>query len=590
MARRSNHHAAFRISAARRFTLPEILEPRLLFSTYYIDDTGSDGGSGTTDSPWATFTRAYTAMQGGDTLIVKDGTYVNRVVLDRFSPPPDGSAAAGYTTVRAEHFGSVVIEGRGIEVDAQASNPVRYLHFDGLVFRRQPSGTSLMGSVDHIKFTRCGFEDAADGNDQTFNLGRGASYILVEDCFAWGSGRYKFSCYHASNVVFRRCVARFDRVNAQDEPIAAFAFYASDRVQAQNCVSIDGDRPQFWQGVYEYSGSFYVPSTDGPSTNINVTGSVALNVAMQFGGLTKDLDKVTFSNSVGWHIREGMIARDSAAFDHMTFGDVYGPRLQAPDAGFTWYEGDDPVNTLSLRNSVVQGVRGAALTDFATEDYNVFWANNADRGGQTPVGPHSVNADPALKYILRPSDGSAAVRGRASDGTDVGATVVKRTGVSGTLYGEAGYDAATSEDLWPFPNEDVIGSFMRSYRYTSAAGTLSGDRGFAAAGQTLTNYVWGYLGNASPYGGDPAVAPAAPDALAAAAAAAAGSGRIDLSWADNADNETAYLLERRTGAAGAWAQVAQLGLGATAYSDTGLSASTRYDYRVRAANAAGNSA
>ena len=69
--------------------------------------------------------------------------------------------------------------------------------------------------------------------------------------------------------------------------------------------------------------------------------------------------------------------------------------------------------------------------------------------------------------------------------------------------------------------------------------------------------------------------------------------RIDLTWTDNATNETAYLLERapdNAGVAGTYAQIASLAAGSTAYSNTGLNANTRYWYRVRAATTTDSSA
>jgi LmbE family N-acetylglucosaminyl deacetylase len=64
--------------------------------------------------------------------------------------------------------------------------------------------------------------------------------------------------------------------------------------------------------------------------------------------------------------------------------------------------------------------------------------------------------------------------------------------------------------------------------------------------------------------------------------------RIDLTWTANATNETAYTVERapnNAGVAGTFAQIASLPAGATAYSNTGLNATTTYWYRVRAENA-----
>jgi transcriptional regulator CtsR len=84
----------------------------------------------------------------------------------------------------------------------------------------------------------------------------------------------------------------------------------------------------------------------------------------------------------------------------------------------------------------------------------------------------------------------------------------------------------------------------------------------------------------------PSTPPAAPSNLAASAAS---SSQINLSWTDNASNEDGFKIERKTGSGGTWAQVATVGAGVTTYSNTGLSASTTYYYRVRATNAAGDS-
>jgi transcriptional regulator CtsR len=59
------------------------------------------------------------------------------------------------------------------------------------------------------------------------------------------------------------------------------------------------------------------------------------------------------------------------------------------------------------------------------------------------------------------------------------------------------------------------------------------------------------------------------------------SSRIDLSWQDNSSDETGFKIERKTGS-GSYSQIATVGAGVTSYSNTLLSASTTYYYRVRA--------
>ncbi len=82
--------------------------------------------------------------------------------------------------------------------------------------------------------------------------------------------------------------------------------------------------------------------------------------------------------------------------------------------------------------------------------------------------------------------------------------------------------------------------------------------------------------------------PAAPTGLTAETESAVS---VRLSWQDNAENETRYRIERRTGG-GAFQEIHVLQgsfAGTVTYSDDGLSERTSYDYRVRAEGVAGPS-
>ena len=67
------------------------------------------------------------------------------------------------------------------------------------------------------------------------------------------------------------------------------------------------------------------------------------------------------------------------------------------------------------------------------------------------------------------------------------------------------------------------------------------------------------------------------------------SGRIDLSWHDNSDNEAWFKIERRTETEGSYKQIATVGANVTTYADRGVVENTTYYYRVRAYNIAGHS-
>jgi len=92
-------------------------------------------------------------------------------------------------------------------------------------------------------------------------------------------------------------------------------------------------------------------------------------------------------------------------------------------------------------------------------------------------------------------------------------------------------------------------------------------------------------------GTPPAAGPTAPTALAAAVQAGP---QVRLTWTDNADNETGFVVER--GADGVtFAQIATVGPRTTGsatvtYVDTTVTAGNTFFYRVKAVNAGGSSA
>src|SRR5207237_263568 len=81
--------------------------------------------------------------------------------------------------------------------------------------------------------------------------------------------------------------------------------------------------------------------------------------------------------------------------------------------------------------------------------------------------------------------------------------------------------------------------------------------------------------------------PAVPSGLGASVVSQT---QINLSWTDNSNNETGFIIGRSATSGGPYSDIATVGANVTSYNNTGLTANTTYYYVVRATNTGGDSA
>ena len=179
----------------------------------------------------------------------------------------------------------------------------------------------------------------------------------------------------------------------------------------------------------------------------------------------------------------------------------------------------------------------------------------------------------------------------ASLGSALTSTGVQEGGFTGALDEARVWNyARTQSEIQTAINSELSGpvsGLVARWGLNEDAGTAVASSAGTTINGTITGTSWTW-GASAPFNLTP---PSPPDAPTGLAATPFSSSRIDLTWNDNATNEANYEVERSTtGSGGPFSPLVSLPAGTTSYSNTGLSPSTEYCYRVRAVNGGGASA
>jgi hypothetical protein len=443
-------------------------------ATYHVDaNARDDSGDGSAERPKKRIASglALLSKKGGDVLVIAPGVYGHP--RDAIKAVPSGRPDA-YNVVKAATDGTTIIQ-----VPLVLPNADHYVQFEGLKWD-YPNYKGIRGR--YVKILRCAFKGGGTtGNTSSVVIGTndftpGAQYILIEDSWVYGpGGRYKLLVYNSDSVVIRRVVVRHDGgwIYDRNNPQGGITVYNSNNVRLQDVMAIDG-----LLGLEGFESNIYFVGNDSsktPTANVRVQGAIVIGGAGN--GIAFDdhrpYENASVEDVVVWGTAAGGFASGGSA--HQVTIDRALIRSKGTAFADWAYKGG-----IRVKNSIAYGNAKVAT---AVQSSHLYAFDNAQNNGGTPLDPLTNG----LKYLPRVEKGSKLMT-MGEGGHQVGPQIVKRVGVSGTLFGEAGFEDVTKEDLWPWPNEQRIkADFAEDIA-----------RGFAATDKSLTHYVWEQLGKPMP--------------------------------------------------------------------------------------------
>lgn len=513
-------------------------------ATFFMSPIGNDSNSGSSRSlPWLSFEHAFSTMASGDELILLDGDYsvengngIMRDVgsygetIDYSKAIPSGKSLDWQTIVRAEVPGNVrvleyisnsVPDGHGKPLSiGRTSRKDSYITVNGIYFE---GGGHLFNS-QYISIKNSGFHGGFRVG--TSDHDNGNSYNLIEDVWIWAENTRIIAInYRSHNNVWRRVLVRSEGCDdpgcesyPKEDPSVGITVYDSHDVSMQNIIVIDrllrNDVPyadfataqhtsdtQYHLGRNEWLGCLSINSDD---SSLNFEADNVLNVIG---------DNLIWSlnNFISLGSPSGGVNLGNTPYNYQSMGE---PPSSIENVS-VFMAGDVSDNKSAIRVSPSQYnvITESSLTVGATRaGYNQIGSSVVDSVAYNPVaseGDFDVRScTQCISLSFNPlSDGSVLFPLKVEAGSELataitditpGAEVLKRYGENGTKWGDTDYNLLTSNDLWPWPNEDRIKKDL-----CTDAGVI---RGFCSEGKrldgenpvTLTSYIWESLGNPIP--------------------------------------------------------------------------------------------
>lgn len=496
------------------------------------------------DETYKTLKDGMKNIASGDTLVMRNGDWVHNSLANTIPGNPyktqtlPAGTSQAYTNLMAEDPGKVVIDGQNqaqlISLWGSEKHPdwplnnnnstidTDYLTIKGLVLINSDNEALRVNNSKYIKLINIGIGPSSIDHGAYANVYIYRSqYVLIEGMYVWGHGRYKIQLKNSSESIVRRSIARIDDYIG-GEPIGGFISYCSRNILFQNNILIDSDQSNYWGNHNEIINAFGVPATNCeayPEFN-EFKRNIALNIHMGLMNTDarQNVNPTLWEDLVGWDLKPNRHSGGTGSVvpilsgvgatvtNRMTLGEV------ETEGNYFMYSRE---KDSTVKNSIFHrvGWDGTEVVDqgalvrrgsggqfyFSNNNLEDFMGDLTDSGGVgAPIVSNTLSLSPEIQYMTMLPRNSA-LRDSGVDNDRVGAEVMTMLGASGTLYGDSGYDSETGIPMWPFPNQDLAHKYFGSFSLTGVdreggSAGIEGARGFAVEDQTMSNYIWTYLG------------------------------------------------------------------------------------------------
>jgi len=426
------------------------------------------------------------AMTSGDTIVFPDGNYPVSVTKDesfenayKSNAPTDGTAEQ-YSTIISESPGGAVINGEAQNGIGKQKNAFQlatnnYIAIVGFVVKNvQRSSFTTIGTNNKLLLDFVGaqgagtwgqpcsnFSEAGSGQCSNAGMRINGGTGVFQHSYDWGHNRYGIMTNRTDGSITRRSMVRLDE-HKGDQPYGGFSDYCDTLHLSQDNVVFDSlaiAAPHY----KNYAGLSAYPATgcENTSATLKTVGLLAVNNKLSLSLM----DAKAGPN----HIWDYIVSYDSEG--------TCTP--QTDRCGFWLLQADKTVDVSNSFFGKARGFEGGTNIARAFGD-NINLSSSVlinDVPGKNDVGSVPEYLPQSLLYYRGKSD---------------------------TFHGDQGYDTVTAARRWPIAGEDIIAANMRAYRNQEAlkvgGGTIdiNGDRGAAAAGDSMSEYFWGYINNKIP--------------------------------------------------------------------------------------------